>query len=117
MSTDIYFNSNHDMEVLNRDIRFTEESDEIAQKLNIVLQFFLGEWFLNTNKGIPYTQTIFENGIQDIPKLTAYFKSIVRQVEGVEVINKLDLNINRRGRTLSIDLRVNNSVELGVEIG
>lgn len=45
-------------------ITLTEDNSEsVAQKLRITLRRYLGEWFLNVNKGVPYFQSILIKGV------------------------------------------------------
>jgi len=37
----------------------TDEKTKVAQRLKIKLQTFLGEYFLNTQAGVPYYQRVF----------------------------------------------------------
>ena len=50
----------HDVEFVNGDCPVTTTIQlGVAQRLKIMLQTFLGEWFLNTDTGIPYFEAIF----------------------------------------------------------
>lgn len=74
-------------------ITLTEDNSEsIAQKLRITLRRYLGEWFLNINKGIPYFQSILIKGVTKEFVDTLFIDEIVntqgilRVVEYISVI-------------------------------
>jgi len=59
---DLQLNSTGDIDWEN--ISLTEgNSESVAQKLRITLRRYLGEWFLNINKGVPYFQSILIKGV------------------------------------------------------
>ncbi len=113
---DIYFNSQHDMELQGEDIRFTVESEDVAQRLTIRLQFLLAEWFANTALGIPYTQTIFEDGVLDMNAVYSIFRTAIQETTGVETITSLDITIDRDERELTVALVVNDGISVEVSI-
>ena len=115
--TDIYLNkTTHDLELDGRDLRVTTNDELLAQRLTIALQFLQEEWFLDTTKGIPFTQTIIEAGKGDIETLTAIYRTAIKRVEGVEIINELILTPAGESRSLSVSLKVNNNIEIEVTI-
>jgi len=114
--TDIYLNTNHDVVLDGRDLRLTTEDEDLVQRLTIKLQFLLNEWFLDTSKGLPYTQLIFEEGVNNLERLQSIFRTEIINTEGVEKINSLDLSIDRDEKTLTIKLQVNQTVNVEVTI-
>ncbi len=104
------------MELSGEDIRFTTESEDVAQRLTIRLQFLLGEWFANTSLGIPYTQTIFEEGIRDMDVVYSILRTAIQETAGVETITSLDITIDRGDRVLTVVLVVNDGIEVEVTI-
>lgn len=113
---DIFFDANHDMTLKNRDIRFTDPIEDLVQRLTIHLQFLLGEWFLDTSEGIPYAQTIFESSASDLKGIYVLFRVQIKNIEGVEKIDELEIDLNRDSRKLTINLKVNGSTEVEVII-
>lgn len=88
------------------DFSFTNSNSEyVAQKLRIRLSFFLGEWYLNTNKGLPYFQEIFKknpnlNLIEDV------FKTEIISIDYVEEIVSFDIQADVGTRKLTINFVV-----------
>lgn len=113
---DIFFDENHDMTLLNRDIRFTTEDEDIKQRITIYLQFFLSEWFLDVSKGVPYTQIIFEAGKNDLQTVYAILRREVINIDGVETINSLTIDLNGDSRKLTVNLEVNGGIAVEVTI-
>jgi len=113
---DIYLNTNHDIVLDGRDLKITTEDEDLVQRLKIKLQFLLDEWFLDTSKGLPYTQLIFEEGINDLSRLQSIYRTEILNTEGVDKINSLDLSIDRDERTLTITLQVNQTVSVEVTV-
>lgn len=60
MSFDFLLDQNtNDLVLRNGDLVFTETRQEsLSQRLGIVLRTFKEEWFINTNYGVPYKQSI-----------------------------------------------------------
>lgn len=73
----------HDLLIIGKDLEVTQDTTEaIKQRLKVSLLFFKGEWFLNTEFGIPYYQSIV---IKDVNKsqVDTIFRDEILEVEGV----------------------------------
>lgn len=117
--SDLYLDEvTHDLVLDGTDLRVTDEDEILVQRLSIRLQFLLGEWFLNTNLGIPYAQTIFENGLQDVDVLYFIFSTEIRATEGVETLDALSITPDgdRDTRVVNVALTVNQFVEVEVAL-
>jgi hypothetical protein len=109
---DIKFNDDHDMYLDGGDIAFTDEDTVVVQRLKIRLQFLFNEWFLDTTKGLPYTQFILEQGssIEDIYTL---FKREILQTDGVENLQSLEFTQDLDNKGLRVDFAVNDGISTG----
>tara|TARA_R110000803_G_scaffold13482_1_gene37856 strand:- start:7344 stop:7709 length:366 start_codon:yes stop_codon:yes gene_type:complete len=73
----------HDLIVTNKDlVVIGDTTDAITQRLKVSLLFFKGEWFLNTEFGVPYYQSILRKGITKT-KVDGIFKKKILGVDGV----------------------------------
>ncbi len=81
---------------------FIDGRDRIAQKLKIKLKMWLGEWFLDTSRGMPYLETILVKGVRR-STIEYIIKDQILAVEGVERIETFAMNIDVIGRTLRVD--------------
>ncbi len=115
MIYDISFNSSYDMYLSNGDIAFTDEDYAVKRRLESRLQFVLGEWFLDTDQGIPYPQFIFQKGTS-LDSIYAIIRTVADETEGVEEITKLELTPDTENESLTIVLVVNSNVEVEVTI-
>lgn len=106
---DIKFNDEHDMHLSGSDIAFAEESDIVKQRLTIRLQFLLEEWFLDNRAGLPYTQTILEQGAS-LDDIYILFRDEIKNTDGVENIVSLELTPNPGNKGIRVDFSVNNGV-------
>jgi hypothetical protein len=103
---DLKLDSEDDLAIENNDLVIIDGLDAIVQDLSTRLQFFQGEWFLDTRLGTPWFQKVLGKK----PRLLIV-KSVVRKAilttPGVRSI--LDLNLDFEGvtRLLSITGRVN----------
>lgn len=84
-----------DLDLSSFDIKLTTEEDgqSLEQRLEIKLSFFLEEWFLNTNFGIPYFQKILgqkisKSGVDKILKDQILATPDVDSIE--EFVSSLD---------------------------
>lgn len=103
-----------DMEIQsNNNLRLTENNTEfVSQKLENVLMFFLGEWWLNPSLGIPYlsrdeserndnTKNIFVKN-PDFNFINNIFISAILGVEGVLEIEKFEPELDTATRIFSL---------------
>ena len=86
-------------------IRMCESFEELTrQRLQITLSMFRGEWFADTNFGVPYFQSVF--GKNTLFEVDAIIKSQIRSVEGVikilEFNSSLDKQIRKYTATFSV---------------
>lgn len=98
--------TSNNLKIENRDFLFTEDdSIYVAQKLRIRLGFFLGEWYLNSLKGIPYfTEILVKN--PNLDYIEDLLKSEIVGVDGVKEILSFDMVYEGITRTLSIETQV-----------
>lgn len=58
---------------------------DLSQRLRIKLQTYLGEWFLNNEKGVPYFETVFRKGVQK-PVIDLIFQQqIIEEPDVLEI--------------------------------
>jgi hypothetical protein len=113
---DLQLNSEHDIEFKNRELQIvTTGQDILKQRLSIALQLLYQEWFLDANVGVPYTQHIFEP-TTTIEQINSYFRTEIENIDGVEIINKLEITQDKNNRTITIDLIVNNTITVEVVV-
>lgn len=115
--TDIYLDENHDITLLNGDLRLTSsDKEDLTQRVSIALQFLLEEWFLDTTRGVPYTQIIFEAGKSDLETVYSIIRDQIQAIEGVSEITQLDINFDGDSRITLIRTTVNGTTTVEVTI-
>ncbi|MEA3330597.1 MAG: hypothetical protein U9Q29_02765 [Campylobacterota bacterium] len=105
MSIDLKLNSKHDIHIKNSDLVLTNDEENIIQLLNIRLQFFKGEWFLDILAGIPYIDEVLvkDTSLQEIKSI--FIKEILDS-EGVEELLSFEIGHDSETRVLRIDFSV-----------
>jgi len=82
-------------------IRMCETYQELVrQTLEINLKMIRGEWFANTNYGVPYFESVYGKNTTD--QVDAVFKSTIRNTEGVIKIVKFNSSLNNRTRVYTL---------------
>lgn len=79
---------------------------DVAQRLRIKLQTYLGEWFLNVETGVPYYERILRKGVrkQDIDVI---FQTLIREEPDVLEITEFSSTLSgAREYELSFRVRV-----------
>lgn len=94
-----------DLVVKDGDLIIVSNAERVAQQVLITLREWLGEWFLNTNDGIPYLEYILvknpnENHIRQI------LTEAIESVDGVTKVTELEFTFNRILRTLSVNYEI-----------
>jgi len=108
---DLKLDGSHDLEIIDRDLQLVDKLDEVAQRLKIQLQFFLGEWFLDTSQGIPYHEEIFVKGANR-NRVASLLKEAILKTPCVEEILAFNLEFESETRALKLKFKV--STEFGV---
>jgi len=80
-------------------------SEYVAQKLQIKLRTFSGEWYLDTAAGIPYLEKMLEKGI-DMAFVESIFKSAIYKVKEVKELLSFSIAIDSKTRKLSVKFSV-----------
>lgn len=93
LPTSLALNSDGDLSIDNNVFSFVSGIDYVAQCLKIRLQFFLGEWFLNTNIGVPYFQSILVKNPNRIA-VNNYIQMTILQSPDIIEITKYNADFN-----------------------
>jgi hypothetical protein len=84
------------------------QAGSVAQRLSIKLKTFKGEWFINTDTGIPYYQEIFGK-VRNKQTIDAIFQKAILEEPDVLEITEFSSSIDV-GRTYSLIFRVRTSL-------
>ena len=95
----------HDLKIENFDLSVLSGTDVIAQRLKIRLEFFRGEWFLDTTVGVPfYTDILVKN--PDIPHIETILKAEILDTPGVVELLAFETSYNAQTRKLDVSFTV-----------
>lgn len=106
---DIGFDADHDMYLDGSDIAFTSEEDVVKQRLTMRLQFLFEEWFLDNRAGIPYTQTVLQQGT-DMKDIYSIFSKEIKDTEGVDNLVSLELITSPSEKGMRVNFEVNDGL-------
>ena len=93
-------NLNNDGDITVND--FVLDKDVILLAIKSRLQFFKGEWFLNTDDGTPYFQDIFVKPAR-LPLIEGIIKRRIIETPGIVSLNSFNLNFDDVLRELTVD--------------
>lgn len=97
-----------DLSIENGDMVLVDGVDAIKQLLSQRLKFFLGEWFLDLSKGIPYFEKVLLKNPSPIV-LDTIFKQQILSTPGVLGLEQFNIELDTARRTMSITLRAKTS--------
>lgn len=98
-------NSDNDLCFEDFRLKTVSSNDEIVQKVRVRLRFFKGEWFLNTEHGIPYFQDILGQKEININIIQQIFKQNILEINGITSIIEFELDYNSASRELTLDFK------------
>lgn len=103
MAFDIAMNIQTNDIVLNDDgdIFMIDNAERVAQQIVITLRFWYAEWFLDVTDGTPYLEYILVKN-PNLAHIRQILTERIQSVEGVVIVNSLDLDFNRQERTLAV---------------
>jgi len=93
--------STGDLVVNNFDLTLVDSTDQIAQNLAIRLRFFLAEWFLDIESGIPYYQDILIKAPNQF-RVESVIKEEIINTDGIVEILSFSTNFNERDRKFTV---------------
>lgn len=96
----------------------SEAGDNVAQRLYIMLRTFAGEWYLNTDHGVPYLQSILGKKVTT-KAIDLIFQQRILAEDGVQEIVEFHSNLNSaRVYTMSFKVKAEGlTVALNIEVG
>lgn len=100
---DILLTADGDIDVSKQDLQLTSGIDAVMQSVRIRLQFFMGEWFLDTTQGVPYFQQVLVKN-PDLNALASIFRNVVLGTPGIKSLTQFSLDHDRQARTLSVTM-------------
>src|SRR5262249_5038662 len=95
----------------NGDLVLTFGLESIRQDVRARLRFFAGEWFLNTDEGVPYFEHVLVKS-PDQTLLRSVFRDVILGAGGVIAVPEIKLDYDRTRRRLVINFRA--TTDLGV---
>ena len=110
---DLKLNDSHDLSFVDGDFQITTtESESLAQRLLVKLYTFQGEWFLNTNLGVPYYQSILGKGRAKETIDNIFKQKILEEPEVIQV-QTFESTLDTQNRIYSLTFQVKS--ENGIE--
>ncbi len=102
---DLKLNEQHDLDLNGGDLNLIAGAEKIRQQVEILLQTFLGEWFLNVEHGIPYYEKVLIKQANRA-EIEAIIRDKIRSIEGVRRIQTFSIMVNHPTRRLRADLEM-----------
>lgn len=82
-----------------------KQADVVAQRLTIRLRTFLGEWFLNTEYGVPYFERILRKGVNKTTVDNILREQILEEAGVLEIVS-FNSEFNPSARSYSCNFQV-----------
>jgi len=105
LSIDITGSSKNDLTINNYDLVLVTDADRLRRKLLIRLQFFYGEWYLDTTQGVKlYDEVLIAN--PSLARIEAILKAVISETDGVESLTMFNAVLDHGNRRLSVSFTV-----------
>lgn len=91
----------HDLVVSNLDLSIVKGADRVRQNVLVKLRLWREEWFLDTEFGTPYLESILGKQIT-LGGAVAALKQSILEVNDVQQITSFNYNFDRAARRLSV---------------
>ena len=94
----------HDLLISDNDAQLVQDLDQLQQSLKERLQFFLTEWFLDTESGVPfYTDVLIKN--PNVPRIDSIIKAKILDTDGVLELIEYDSSFDNSSREYSVTFK------------
>jgi hypothetical protein len=101
---DLKLSNTWDLDLYDGDLVIIEDDDALRQFLKQRLQMFLGEWFLDVSKGVPYFQQIMVKK-PSFEAVDSIFKTQILETPGILELESFELDYIGENRTLTLSFR------------
>jgi hypothetical protein len=91
----------NDLDISTGTLQFASGLQAMKQAVRSSVLLILGEWFLNTDEGTPWRQTIWVKN-PNMPLVKSAMRDAITRVEGVSALNALSVDFNQQARTVSV---------------
>ncbi len=98
-------NNSGDLDVSTGALQVLSGGSEIAQKIGIRLQFFRGEWSLDTTVGIPYFQNLLGVKNPNMSTVRSLLLEAITSCPGVSSVSNFSLSYDGATRALSVSFQ------------
>lgn len=106
MAYDLAMNiNNHDVIIKNGDLFILDNAERVAQQIQISLNFWLNEWFLDTTQGVPYLEYILVKNPNQA-HIQQILTEQIMQVEGVSRLVSMNLTLLTVKRVLIVEYEI-----------
>lgn len=87
---------------LTLDAEVVDGADAILQDVRLRCRLFLGEWFLNTEVGVPYLQQILGTKKPNLDLVRQALRDAVEETPGVDRVLSIQVTLDKAGRTATV---------------
>jgi len=88
-----------DIVIKDRDLLLIDNAERVAQQIQITLRYWLGEWFLNTENGVPYLEYICVKN-PNFYHVRQVLTEAIESVKGVNSVTDMALTVDSQNRQL-----------------
>lgn len=100
-----------DLALRDGDVLLIDNAERVAQQILITLRFWLGEWFLDVQDGIPYLDYVLVKS-PNLLHIRQIFTEAIEKVEGVQRVEEMKFAFDVKNRSLRVDYEVSTNYGL-----
>lgn len=83
-------------------VQLISGAEAVGQHVRERLQFFLGEWFLDTRQGVPYYRDVLKKN-PDRGVVRSVLRRVILSCQDIATLKRLSLSFDDARRELSVD--------------
>lgn len=100
-----------DLALRDGDVLLIDNAERVAQQILITLRFWLGEWFLDVQDGIPYLDYVLVKS-PNLLHIRQIFTEAIEKIEGVQRVEEMKFAFDVKNRSLRVDYEVSTNYGL-----
>lgn len=100
-----------DLALRDGDVLLIDNAERVAQQILITMRFWLGEWFLDVQDGIPYLDYVLVKS-PNLLHIRQIFTEAIEKIEGVQRVEEMKFAFDVKNRSLRVDYEVSTNYGL-----